>query len=78
MGSPTQPCTYSESLCGRVEAPVAASKAASKLPTGGPPVTVMELGPKVVERPPESMATTVTAWEPTESAATEATSWKPE
>ena len=38
----------------------------------------MESGPKVVERRPESMATTVTECVPTESEAAEAMSWKPE
>ena len=38
----------------------------------------MVSGPRVVERPPESMATTVTACVPIVSDAAGAMSWKPE
>ncbi len=50
------------------------SMAPSRLPKGGAgrvEVTVMVTGPKVVDRLPESMATTVTACVPRESVAAE-------
>ena len=48
------------------------------MPMGGPPATVMVRGPSVVERPPESTATTVTACVPGVSVAAETMSLKPE